>query len=253
MALLPKDQRHQYLRYEGLQYTDADIADFETRLGKIYMREVHRVQVLDFRILTDLMVKGLSSRMQIAHMDTQGQVLDLDTAEALQFQIGGVRHRMNWREFILTMGLHTAEEIESVRFGTPLSYTLIKDPMLRLCHRIIACSTAGRSQAPEKMTGAMISGGHFVARLVEHFGLLTEERLYGLTMIMQDHPLIDIAELHVIVAGAFEAAEDAPIADEGAPAIPVLVQAPQPPPPATGPARTMAQRLSRVEEDVHEI
>nr|GFB28207.1 hypothetical protein [Tanacetum cinerariifolium] len=34
--------------------------------------------------------------------------------------------------------------------GTPPSYTLIKDPMLRLCHRLISCSIVGRSQAPEK-------------------------------------------------------------------------------------------------------
>ncbi|GJV48284.1 hypothetical protein Tco_1438496 [Tanacetum coccineum] len=39
MALPPRDQRHQYLRFEGLQYTNADITDFETRLGKIYKRE----------------------------------------------------------------------------------------------------------------------------------------------------------------------------------------------------------------------
>ncbi|GKG42106.1 hypothetical protein Tco_0473857, partial [Tanacetum coccineum] len=30
MTLPPRDQRHQYLKFEGLQYTDADIADFET-------------------------------------------------------------------------------------------------------------------------------------------------------------------------------------------------------------------------------
>ncbi|GKF63873.1 hypothetical protein Tco_0187321, partial [Tanacetum coccineum] len=30
MALQSRDQRHQCLRYEGLQYTDADIVDFET-------------------------------------------------------------------------------------------------------------------------------------------------------------------------------------------------------------------------------
>ncbi|GJR21179.1 hypothetical protein Tco_0969706 [Tanacetum coccineum] len=138
--------------------------------------------------------------------------------------------------------------------------------MLRLCHRLIACSIAGRSQAAEKVTvtdlfylrgmdvgsvnipyllarylrlfalgrkqGALISGGQFVAHLAEHFGLLTKKRLQGLMVI---------------------AAEDAPIADEGAPIVPEPVQAPQPPPPAAGPARTMAQRLARVEEDVHEI
>ncbi|GJR77548.1 hypothetical protein Tco_0089913 [Tanacetum coccineum] len=32
MALPPRYQRHQYLRFEGLQYTDADIINFETRM-----------------------------------------------------------------------------------------------------------------------------------------------------------------------------------------------------------------------------
>nr|GFA43530.1 hypothetical protein [Tanacetum cinerariifolium] len=40
MALPPRDQRHQYLRFKGLQYSDTDIVDFEERLGKIYDREV---------------------------------------------------------------------------------------------------------------------------------------------------------------------------------------------------------------------
>ncbi|GKA31032.1 hypothetical protein Tco_0717337 [Tanacetum coccineum] len=31
MALPPRDQRHQYLRFEGLEYTDANITDFEDR------------------------------------------------------------------------------------------------------------------------------------------------------------------------------------------------------------------------------
>ncbi|GKB38395.1 hypothetical protein Tco_0883337 [Tanacetum coccineum] len=87
MALPPRDQRHQYVRFEGLQYTEGDIADYETRLAKIYKREVHRVQVFDFKGLPDLMAEGLSSRMLMEHRDAQGQkaVLDLDTAEALQF------------------------------------------------------------------------------------------------------------------------------------------------------------------------
>ncbi|GKC61491.1 hypothetical protein Tco_1089089 [Tanacetum coccineum] len=87
------------------------------------------------------MAKGLSGRMQMEHRDAQGQsvftsrawrrlfdiqgmlvhelilecfstfrfgeeVLDLDTAGALQFQLGGVRRRMRWRQFILALGLH---------------------------------------------------------------------------------------------------------------------------------------------------
>ncbi|GJS55309.1 hypothetical protein Tco_0628671 [Tanacetum coccineum] len=95
--------------------------------------------------------------------------------------------------------------------GTAPSYTSIRDPILRLCHMLIACNIAGRSQAPEKVTmtdlfylrgmdvgsvnvpyllaryvrlfaagrkrEALISGGQFVARLAEHFGLLMEERI----------------------------------------------------------------------------
>ncbi|GKF98024.1 hypothetical protein Tco_0293845, partial [Tanacetum coccineum] len=33
--------------------------------------------------------------------------------------------------------------------GTTTSYTSIRDPILRLCHRLITCSIAGRSQVLE--------------------------------------------------------------------------------------------------------
>ncbi|GJZ48782.1 hypothetical protein Tco_0602972 [Tanacetum coccineum] len=177
MALPPRDKRYQYLRFEGLQYTDADIADYETRLARIYRREVHRVQIPDKGDLSAYWI-GISS-------------------------IG---------DFL----------------GTTPSYTLIMDLILRLCHKLIACSIAGRSQAPEK----------------------------GLTVIMRHLPIIDMAKLVRlqicielddtwswvalrperqldIVASAPKAAEDAPIADEG--------------------AQTMVQRLGKVEEDVLEI
>nr|GFB84779.1 hypothetical protein [Tanacetum cinerariifolium] len=64
--------RHQYLRYEGLHYSDADIADFETRLARIYKREIHKVYVFDFRGLTDLIAERLSVRMLMEHRDAQG-------------------------------------------------------------------------------------------------------------------------------------------------------------------------------------
>ncbi|GJR77363.1 hypothetical protein Tco_0089728 [Tanacetum coccineum] len=44
-------------------------------------------------------------------------VTDLDTARALQFQLGGVKRRMSWREFILALGLYIAEEMQTVGFG----------------------------------------------------------------------------------------------------------------------------------------
>nr|GEV76115.1 hypothetical protein [Tanacetum cinerariifolium] len=182
------------------------------RLARIYRREVHRVQVFDFGGFSDLIAKELSTRMLMEHRDAQGQevftsqawrrlfdikgplvhelileffntfrfeevVLDLDTTGVLQFELGGARHRLSLRQFILALGLHTTEEMKTVRFGayssesarqilnkrdlrdywirisfagdffgTSPPYTSIKDPILRLCHRLIACSIAGRSQ-----------------------------------------------------------------------------------------------------------
>nr|GEU56781.1 hypothetical protein [Tanacetum cinerariifolium] len=147
MALPPRDQRHQYLRFEGLGYTNADITDFKERL------EMLRDRVYSL----------------------------------VEFEGGYLRFEARW------------------------------DLMVRLYHRMIACSIARRSQTPEKVIvtdlfylggidvgsvnipyllsrylrlfasrtkrGAMISGGQFVARLAEHFGLLTKERLQGLTVI----------------------------------------------------------------------
>nr|GFB56544.1 hypothetical protein [Tanacetum cinerariifolium] len=64
-------------------------------------------------------------------------------------------HRTSWREFILGMGLHTTEEMESAGFGDFLgatsSFTSIRDLTCRLCYRLTAWNIAGRSQALEKV------------------------------------------------------------------------------------------------------
>ncbi|GKD76390.1 hypothetical protein Tco_1339011 [Tanacetum coccineum] len=136
---------------------------------------------------------------------------------------------------------------------------------LRLCHRLIACSIAGRSQAPEKVIAtdlfylrgmdvgsvnvpcllarylilfaagkksrAHISGGQFAARLAEHFGLLTAKILQGLTICME----VDDTWAWVSMgperqpnatAGAPGVAQDAPAVDEGVQAVLAPVQAP---------------------------
>ncbi|GKC31379.1 hypothetical protein Tco_1038673 [Tanacetum coccineum] len=187
MALPPRDQRYQYLRHEGLQYSDADIVDFKMILARIYRREVHRVQVFVFGGLPDLMAEGLSDRILMEHRDAQGVSLFTSRAWRRLFDIRGpllegARRRLSWRHFVLDLGLQTAEEIEIVGFsaywaesarqfpdkgdlrdywirissagyflGIASSYTSIRDPILRLCHRFIACSIAERSQAPEKV------------------------------------------------------------------------------------------------------
>ncbi|GKC22661.1 hypothetical protein Tco_1024811, partial [Tanacetum coccineum] len=164
MAFPPREQRHRFLRYEGLEYLNTNIVDFEGRLARIYMREVHRVSVFNFRGLSDLMAKGLTARIMMEHRNEAG--IWISSA----------------RDFL----------------GTTPSYTAIIDHILRLSHRLILCSIAGRSQAPENVTmtdlfylrgmgvgsvnipyllvrylrlfatrrksGAHISGGQFVAR-----------------------------------------------------------------------------------------
>ncbi|GKB56032.1 hypothetical protein Tco_0912218 [Tanacetum coccineum] len=267
--------RHQYLRYEGLQYTNGDIVDFDARLARIYRREVHRVQVFDFGGLLDLMAKGLSARMLIKHKDAQGRETDPQQGDLRDYWIG----------------ISSAGDFFSI---TP-SYTAIRDPILRLCHRLIVCSIAGRSQTLEKVimtdmfylrgmdfgsvnvpyllarylrlfaagrkSGALIYGSQFVARLAEHFGLLTEERLRGLTVITPALSVIDMNELVRLqicmeiddtwdwvaqgpkrqpnaAAGAHKAAEDALVVDDDMP------QAVPPPP------RTQGERIARLEEEL---
>ncbi|GKA13042.1 hypothetical protein Tco_0692588 [Tanacetum coccineum] len=67
--LPPREQRHPFLRYQGLEYFDQDIADFEERLERIHDRGTHRVQVLDFEGMPELMRDVLYARMRMEHHD----------------------------------------------------------------------------------------------------------------------------------------------------------------------------------------
>nr|GEX15435.1 hypothetical protein [Tanacetum cinerariifolium] len=155
--LPPREQRHPFLRYQGLEYIDVDIADFEERLERIYSREIHTVQVIDFQGMSELMRDGLFSRMKMEHRDDASVVVF--TSRAWE---GGARRQLSLRQFILAIGLHTEEEMESLSFA--------RDPVLRLCHRMMAHSIAERSQAPEKV-------------------------IRGLTVIAPELPIIDMGEL----------------------------------------------------------
>ncbi|GKE23192.1 hypothetical protein Tco_1434704 [Tanacetum coccineum] len=97
MALPPREQRHRFLRYEGLEYTDSDIAGFESRLERIYDREIHRVHVVDFQGMPELLRDGLFARMAMKQRDEAEVLLDLDAPGTIQFQLGGARRRLSWR------------------------------------------------------------------------------------------------------------------------------------------------------------
>ncbi|GKD88828.1 hypothetical protein Tco_1364335, partial [Tanacetum coccineum] len=168
------------------------------------------------------MTGGLSARMLMKHKDAQG--------------LGGARRRLSWRQFILALGLHIDEEMQAAEFGaywaeTP-SYTVIWDPILRMCHRLIACSIAKRSKAPKKVT------------VTDLFYLRGMDVGSGLTVISPELLVIDMDELvrlHICVE----------IDDTWAWADLTPIQAPPPPPPAA--ANTIPQRMARLDEDVHEI
>ncbi|GJR76470.1 hypothetical protein Tco_0088835 [Tanacetum coccineum] len=192
-------------------------------------------------------------------------------------------------------------EISSDRdfLGPAPLYVHIIDPVRRLCHMMIACSISGRGQGAEKVTKvdlfylrtmdrgtanvpyllakylfrhaegrkseARLSGGHFIGRQAAHFGLVGDQGLRGLSVVVSELPVIDLHELamlnicsrfgdtwawivlgperqQAIAVGAPGAVEDASAADEGAQAVPAPVQAPQPSPPAPQ-HQTMSQRI----------
>ncbi|GJZ81952.1 hypothetical protein Tco_0646946 [Tanacetum coccineum] len=170
-------------------------------------------------------------------------------------------------------------EISSDRdfLGPALSYVYIRDPMRRLCHMMIACNISGRGQGSKKVTGSRdrLSEGYFIGRLTADFGLVGDQGLRDLLVVISELPIIDLHELarlnicsrfgdtwawvapgpkrqQVAMTGASGAAEDAPAVDEGAQAIPAPVQAPQPPPPTPQP-RTMSQRIKRMEEEMYKL
>ncbi|GJW25031.1 hypothetical protein Tco_0038842 [Tanacetum coccineum] len=237
--LPPREQRHPFLRYQGVEYSDRDIADFEER---VFETKGSLVRELILEFLSTLRFGKV--------------LLDLDTLGTIQFQLGKARRSMTWRQFILALGLHTAKEMTENGFGAywlgsergipdkgDLSdywveissgrdflrgapfYTYIRDPIRRMCHRLISY----RGQAPEKVnatdlfyvrsmhrgaakvlyllaqylfryaegrkSGARLSGGYFIGHLAHHFGLVSDDGLRGLSIVTRELPLIDIGEL----------------------------------------------------------
>ncbi|GKE09671.1 hypothetical protein Tco_1413222, partial [Tanacetum coccineum] len=113
--------------------------------------------------------------------------------------------------------------------GLAPSYVHIRDPVRRLYHRMIACSISGRGQEVEKVTGvdlfylrtmdrgtanvpyllaqylfhhakgrnsgAWLFRGYFIGRMAAHFGLVGDLGLRGLSVVVNELPVIDLHEL----------------------------------------------------------
>ncbi|GJV07660.1 hypothetical protein Tco_1345316 [Tanacetum coccineum] len=149
---------------------------------------------------------------------------------------------------------------------------MILDPILRLCHRLIACSIARRIHALKKVTVTIlfylrgmdvgsVNIPYLLARYLRLFaaGRKSETHISGGQFICME---VDDTWAWVAMgperqpdaaASAHGVAQDAHAVDEGVQAVLALVQAPQqPPPPPLIAARTMPQRLGRLEEELME-
>ncbi|GJY43050.1 putative reverse transcriptase domain-containing protein, partial [Tanacetum coccineum] len=171
------------IQLEG--YTEEIVYDFKQRLETIFERLINQVHILDFEGLTPNMRQDLAERLRMVYTGDDGRRIGsdmgLDVADTLCFQLGGARRSMTWRQFILALGLNTAEEMAEDGFGTywlgservipdkgalsdylveissgsnflrgAPSYTYIRDLVRRLCYRLISYNISGRGQAPEK-------------------------------------------------------------------------------------------------------
>ncbi|GKC34325.1 hypothetical protein Tco_1046709 [Tanacetum coccineum] len=217
--LPPRDQRHLWLSYQVKGYTKEIVHDFEQRLEMIFGRQVNQVHILDFEGLTPDMRQDLAERLRMVYTGKDGQEIFMRlVASTLCFQLGGARRSMTWRQFILTLGLHTTNEMAEEGFAAywlgservifdkgdlsgywieisldmdflraAPSYTYIRDRLRRLCHR----------HAEGRKSDAKLSGGHFIGCLAHHFGLVSDDRLRGLSVVTRELPLIDMGKLRL--------------------------------------------------------
>ncbi|GJU85636.1 hypothetical protein Tco_1293182 [Tanacetum coccineum] len=185
--LPPRYQRHLWLRYEGQEYTNVVVHDYKGRLGMIFGKQVNRVHVLDFEGLIDEITQALTDKLRMVHTGAKGQVLFTSDAWRQVFEIKGTLVLELMLEFFSTCRISNTmlkldvematdgfkaywtdnlREISSkanfYNYGSRIafdgdflgvvpSYTSIRGPLRRLCHRLIAFNISGRGQAPKKV------------------------------------------------------------------------------------------------------
>ncbi|GKC84571.1 hypothetical protein Tco_1140288 [Tanacetum coccineum] len=209
-TLPPRNLRHAWLRFEGQVYTDAYIQDFEERFGRIFDRQILRVVFTNYAWRKLFGIRGLLVReliLEFFNMCRFGDsVLDLDDAGTLQFQLA------YWVESSIEITSKADLSDYWTRISSAgdflriaLSYTLIREPLRRLCHRIVDEGTSVNvlyllayylfRHAFGRKQGARMSGGHFITRLGVHFRVITEESLRTLIVELRGLTTIDIDEL----------------------------------------------------------
>ncbi|GJZ14723.1 hypothetical protein Tco_0550400 [Tanacetum coccineum] len=249
MALPPRDQRHQYFRRQVNRVHELDFEgstpdmrhDLVERLRMVYTKDDGQEVFVShawrrlFRIRAPLVQEFILEFFSTCRIMDE---MRLDAASILCFQLRGATCSMTWRQFILALGLLTVEEMTEDGFRAywdflrcAPSYTYIRDPIRRLCHRLISYCISERGHTEGRKRGAKLSGGHFIRCLAHHFGLVSDDGLRGLSVATREISLIDMV-------------------DEGAQVDPAPMQAPQPPPPPPATGSTMPQRLGRLKEEM---
>ncbi|GJV39736.1 hypothetical protein Tco_1418176 [Tanacetum coccineum] len=114
LALPPRDQRHEWLRLHEIKDGDQDTTE--------------------------------RSRMQ--HMNDNGEVLFTTSVWRELLGISGPLVREIILEFFNTLRISSGGDF----LGSAPSYTLIREPLRMLCHRLIAFTISSRGQAPKKVT-----------------------------------------------------------------------------------------------------
>ncbi|GKC74776.1 hypothetical protein Tco_1120659, partial [Tanacetum coccineum] len=186
------DQRHQYLRFEGLGYIDADITDFKERLG-------------------------------IKFGET---VLDLDTTGALQFQLRGVRVGISSAGYFLG----TTPSYTLIRDSMLRPYhTLIACSITGRSQAPKKVTVTDLFYLRGMDVGTNDDCRDFIViDMVKLVRLQICEELDDTWAWVALGP----ERQQVAMTGAPVVAEDALVVDEGAPAVSTPVQAPQAPPAA---------------------
>nr|GEX02536.1 hypothetical protein [Tanacetum cinerariifolium] len=178
-----KNERHGWLRFDTQGYTKEEIQDYETRLGKIYYRKVHRVQVLDFARLDEIEDGDLdmTERLRMQHKGDDGE---METDGFGAYWEAGLIVIASKKELV---DYWTRISSGDFLASTP-SYTLIIEPLRRLRHRLIAFTISGRGQALEKVTTtnlfflrSMDEGTVPAASMIE--GFLSEQARYSSWMV----------------------------------------------------------------------
>ncbi|GJR55618.1 hypothetical protein Tco_1406139 [Tanacetum coccineum] len=177
--LPPSDQRHPWLRYQVEGYT----LGFDSRDEAGFGRETE---------------DGIYWGCRIEDIC---EMMDLDTADTLCFQLGGVMEEAGFGAYWAGSKRLIPDKgdlrdywvkISSDKYflGPAPFYVFIRDPVRRLCHGMIAYNISGRGRHLRRLLG-----GHFIGRLAAHFGLVGDQELRGLHVVTYELPLIDLHEL----------------------------------------------------------